>query len=211
MNLLLEKSAAIYDHKHIAELNTKELVPKMTQRRRLTRASKIVIYLDSIINSSNKPIVYGSSFGELECSDKILDSISQHQPISPTVFQNSVYNTAVSYLSIKNQNQSEVMTISSGDNTCKALLDIVKLKALTRPTVCLFATETLDVPNIDNFVAGVSYLEVGVAMTISLTEKDPTIDMQNLQHIKAMPNSISLLVDIAISCKDGENIIPWQI
>jgi hypothetical protein len=212
MNIFIEKFAIIYDQKEITDLNTKLLVPKMVLRRRLTRASKIVIYLDSIIKSTNEPIVYGSSFGELGLSDKILADILQNQPISPTAFQNSVYNTAVSYLSILNKNQNEIQTISSGDNTARALLSLAKLKLYSKKQISVFATETLNVPNTDNFVKDVSYTEVGVAMKISLTNQKPTIDINNIPHITKMPNSISLLVDIVSRCKhDSKNIISWQI
>ena len=100
INLEIVESAFIFAPEEIAELNTKALVPKMLFRRRLTRAAKIAIYLADRVNFERGRIVYGSSFGELLSTANILDSIEKKEPISPTAFQNSVYNTAVSYLSI---------------------------------------------------------------------------------------------------------------
>ena len=43
VNLEILSSAFLVGKEHIEELNTKELVPQMLMRRRLTQASKIVI------------------------------------------------------------------------------------------------------------------------------------------------------------------------
>ena len=45
INLEILNAEYIYSPIQIDELNTKDLVPKMITRRRLTRASKIAIYL----------------------------------------------------------------------------------------------------------------------------------------------------------------------
>lgn len=60
------------------------------------------------------------------------------QPISPTDFQNSVYNTAVSYVSILMHNQYEILTISSGDKTSLNVLKAGALKALDGDEILLF-------------------------------------------------------------------------
>ena len=97
INLEILQSSCIYAPVQIEELNTKQLVPKMVTRRRLTRSGKIAVYLANKVDFTDGRIVYGSSFGELSSTSNILNSINKNEQISPTQFQNSVYNTAVSY------------------------------------------------------------------------------------------------------------------
>ena len=54
INLEILEASYIYDKEEVLNLNTKILVPKMIQRRRLTRASKLIIELISKINFNNE-------------------------------------------------------------------------------------------------------------------------------------------------------------
>ena len=168
INLEILESAYIYAPREIDELYTKELVPKMITRRRLTRAAKIAIFLADKVSFEHGRIVYGSSFGELGPTANILNSINTKEPISPTHFQNSVYNTAVSYLSMLNNNKNEIMTISSGDKTSLNILKLGAIKALDGDTLLLLATETLNIDRIEEVNSCIDFLECGVALIVKV-------------------------------------------
>ena len=212
INLEVINSAYVYSSTQIEELNTKELVPKMVTRRRLTRAAKIAIYLANKVQFNNGRIVYGNSYGELLSTSKILNSIKDKEQISPTVFQNSVYNTAVSYLSMITNNKSEIMTISSGDSTSLNILKAGAVKALDDDTILLLATETLNIEEIEELNQCIDYLEVGVALKVKLTSKNTNIDFMRLSHNKRFPKSLVHMINIA-KCfnKNTTNIIEVNI
>jgi hypothetical protein len=211
INLEILDAAFILDNKEIPELNTKELVPKMITRRRLTRASKIAIYLANEVKYSNERIVFGSSFGELLATHTILNSISEQEAISPTHFQNSVYNTAISYLSILSNNTNEIMTISSGDETSMNILKSGAVKATDGDEILLMAIETLNIPNIEQINSCIDYLECGVALRVKLSSSEATIRIDKSNPLK-IPNSLIELFNIANSFKSDEvNIIEVEI
>lgn len=208
INLEILESAYVYDPKEIEELNTKELVPKMITRRRLTRAAKIAIYLADKVSFLNGRIIYGSSFGELSATANILNSINSKESISPTHFQNSVYNTAVSYLSMLNENKNEIMTISSGDDTSLKILKSGAIKSLDGDTLLLLATETLNIDKIEEVNSCIDFLECGVALKVRLTEEEATIDLDNINNGVKTPKSLGHMLNIAKNMHmDKPNII----
>ncbi|RLA82160.1 MAG: hypothetical protein DRG78_08025 [Epsilonproteobacteria bacterium] len=212
INLEILESSYIYDPIQIEELNTKELVPKMVTRRRLTRASKIAIYLASKISSKDERIVYGSSFGELEATSNILHSINDKTMISPTHFQNSVYNTAISYLSMLNNNKSEIITISSGVNTSLKVLQAGAIKALDGDTISLFVIDALNIAKIDELNNCIDFLECGVALKVKVTEEKETFDCENISNNENFPKSLINMLNIAKSInKDKKNIIKIKL
>lgn len=211
INLEILDACFVCGEKEIEELHTKELVPKMVFRRRLTRASKIAIYLASKIKYENQRVVFGSSFGELHATANILDSINQKVPISPTHFQNSVYNTPVSYLSILSNNQNEIMTISSGDDTSKAVLKSGAIKAFDGDDLILMVVESLNIPKIDQVNNCIDYLECGVALRVKETQKEATLNVDSSNDLK-LPRSCVELVNIAkVFDREKENIVEVQI
>lgn len=208
INLEIIEASYVYDSKEIEELNTKALVPKMMTRRRLTRNAKIAVYLAHNVSFKQGKIVYGSSFGELLATANILNSIANKEPISPTHFQNSVYNTAVSYLSILNDNQEEIVTLSSGDETSQKVLQVGAVKALNEETLLLMAIETLNIENIEEVNRCGSFLEAGVALKVRLSKESPTLNFKDTTPIKDIPNSLQEMFLIAQSIKKGQkNII----
>ncbi|MDC0932256.1 beta-ketoacyl synthase chain length factor [Arcobacteraceae bacterium] len=206
INLQILDACVVLDKTEIVDLNTKKLVPKMVTRRRLTRASKIAIYLASKVNYSNERILFGSSFGELLATDTILNSIADNEPISPTHFQNSVYNTAISYLSILSGNEKEIMTISSGDNTSKNILKSAAVKALDGDELLLMGIETLNIPNINDVNDCIEYLECGVALRVKFTEETANLKVDSKKIIK-IPNSLVELYNVAINTRTEQNNI----
>jgi len=197
INLEILDSSYIYDQVQIQDLNTKELVPKMVTRRRLTRAAKIALYLASEVNFEDGRIVYGNSYAELESTSKILNSINNQEQISPTVFQNSVNNTAVSYLSMVTSNKNEIMTISSGDNTSLNILKAGAIKALDKDTLLLLVTETINIEKIEELNNCIEYLECGVALKVRLTTEDKTIDYMDIKNEEKFPLSVMHMLQIA--------------
>jgi len=201
-------SAYIYASDEIVELNIKTLVPKMMTRRRLTRAAKIAIYLADQVNFEKGRIIYGSSFGELQATAAILEAITKQEMISPTHFQNSVYNTAVSYLSMLHHNQEEIMTISSGDNTALNVLKVGAVKALEEDTILLLVTETLHINHIEKVNKCAVDLECGVALKVKLTYQKATMDFHTFSNEAHIPKAVSQMFNIAKNCHKNEtNII----
>jgi len=208
INLEILDWAYIFDAKEIEDLKTKELVPKMLIRRRLTRAAKIAIFLADKVSFSSGRIVYGSSFGELNATANILNSISDQESISPTHFQNSVYNTAVSYLSMLHGNQSEIMTISSGDDTSQKVLKSAAVKALDGDEILLLVTETLNIEKIEEVNHCIDYLESGVALKVRVTEEKATINYNDISEDIKIPRSLSHMFNIANKAeKNSMNIV----
>jgi len=207
INLEILEASYIYDKEQIKELNTKELVPKMVTRRRLTRSAKIAIYLASKINASTQRIVYGNAYGELNATQSILNSINNKEQISPTVFQNSVYNTAISYLSMLNTNTSEIMTVSSGDITSSNILKAGAIKALDKDEIVLIVTESLNIDHIEDMNSCIEFLEVGVALKVKVTNEENTLSFDNNNDEKYPPSVVSMLNIAKNFNKEQKNII----
>lgn len=196
INLEILDAFYLYHKNSIEDLNTKELVPQMMLRRRLTKASKLVIEALAKIDAKNSRIVYGSSFGELATSANILKAILEDDMLSPTDFQNSVYNTAVSYASILFENKNEMMTISSGDNTSLKVLKAGAIKAMDKDEIVLVCSETLNIENIEEIGTCVDYLECIVALKVKITNKDSNIKISH-DNLDGFPNPIKDMLSIA--------------
>ena len=199
VNLEILSSAYLLGEKSLELPRIKELVPQMMVRRRLTKAAKIAVeLLNSVEQFDNGRIICGSAFGELETTANILNAICDEQPISPTDFQNSVYNTAVSYLSILYHNHNEILTISSGDKTSLNVLKAGALKALDGDVLLLLCFETLNIPNIEQVNHCTDFLESGVALVVRVTEETATLTLQKSELV-GVPNSISEMLYLAQS------------
>ena len=199
VNLEILSSAYLLGEKSLELPRIKELVPQMMVRRRLTKAAKIAVeLLNSVEQFDNGRIICGSAFGELETTANILNAICDEQPISPTDFQNSVYNTAVSYLSILYHNHNEILTISSGDKTLLNVLKAGALKALDGDVLLLLCFETLNIPNIEQVNHCTDFLESGVALVVRVTEETATLTLQK-SELAGVPNSISEMLYLAQS------------
>lgn len=166
-------ASKVYAPKKIEDLEEKRIVPKMMVRRRLTRNAKIMLYLADKCGFENGKIVYASAFGELQATAGITDAILEDTPISPTLFQNSVYNSAPSYFSMLNGDKDEIITISSG---MKSSLDALKTAALqalvSGERVLCVATECLDIENIEEVNSCTSYLESGASVVIEIAKDE---------------------------------------
>ncbi len=166
-------ASKIYAPKKIEDLEEKRIVPKMIIRRRLTRNAKIMLYIADKCAFTNGKIVYASAFGELQSTVGITDAILNETQISPTLFQNSVYNSAPSYFSLLNEDKDEIITISSG---MKSSLDALKTAALqalvSNEKVLCVATECLDINNIEEVNNCTNYLEAGAGVVLEIAHDE---------------------------------------
>lgn len=206
INLEILDSAYLYDEQSVLELNTKELVPKMMLRRRLTQSSKLIIELMDKVNFKNGRIIFGTAYGELKATSNILNNISNNEFISPTDFQNSVYNTPISYASILFQNKHEILTVSSGENTALNTLKAGAIKALDGDEILLVCAETINIDAIEEVNNCIQYLEAAVVLKIKLTDKPETIDFLNKNN-KGFPKSLNEMLTIAKAHEENRNNI----
>lgn len=211
LNLEILDAAYTIGEREIENLHTKELVPKMIQRRRLTRAAKIAIYLANRVDFKSGRIVHGSSFGEIPATANILRSIKDGVNISPTSFQNSVYNTAISYLSMLTSNTSEIVTLSSGEKTALQVLKTGAIKALDGDTLLLLAIETLNIPHIEEVNTCGCTLECGVALKVKQSLNSPTLECNFYAKSENTPTSILPMINIAKNFTPQKNIIGIEI
>lgn len=205
INVKVMATAKVFDARKIADLDEKRLVPKMMLRRRLTRAGKIVVYLSDRCGFENGPIVYGSAFGELQATADIVGAIAEDVSISPTAFQNSVYNTAPSYFSILQENRHEILTLSSGKRTSDDVLSTAALQAVTFGNeILLVCTETMDIEKIEEVNTCSDYLEMGMACRIQVTDEAANVTLSPKEH-KGFPPSVWAILDLIDACEGHEN------
>ena len=190
-------AAKIYAPKKIEDLEEKRIVPKMMLRRRLTRNAKIMLYIADKCGFSGGKVVYASAFGELQSTVGITDAINNASPISPTLFQNSVYNSAPSYFSLLNADKDEIITLSNGD---KSSLDAIKTAALqslvSGEKVLCVASECLDIERIDEVNNCTKYLESGAGVVLEIAkDEDGAVELEKSCE-EELPNSIKELVSL---------------
>ncbi len=183
--LKIVSSAKIYAPTKIETLDEKRLVPHMMTRRRLTRNSKVMLYLSDKCGFEGGKIVYGSCYSELEETSKIAQAVLTKGLLSPTSFQNSVYNTAPSYFSLINKDKDEIITISSGMKTSLDTLKTAALQALVSgERVLCVAIECINIKNIEEVNRCTEYLEAGAAVVLEIA--DDASDAKEIQNIKTV-------------------------
>ncbi|HIP51497.1 MAG TPA: hypothetical protein EYG94_05335 [Campylobacterales bacterium] len=188
-------------------LDEKTLVPKMMLRRRLTRSSKIAIYLASKVNYSNERIIFGSAYGEAKATIDIIDAIYNKTLLSPTAFQNSVHNTPVSYLSILSENTSEVTTVSDLFDTSLSVLKTGAVKALKKNKLLLMSVDAFNIDKVAQLnKCNVTELESGVAMLVEITDEVANIFIEN-QKFSTLSPSLWKMLEIHEKAKDMKNPI----
>ncbi|MCD6173244.1 MAG: beta-ketoacyl synthase chain length factor [Sulfurimonas sp.] len=201
-------ASKIYAPVKIQDLEDKRIVPKMMIRRRLTRNAKIMLYLADKCGFKGGKIVYASAFGELQSSVGITDSILNKTQISPTIFQNSVYNSAPSYFSLLNSDKDEIITVSAGMKSSKDALKIAALQALVSgERVLCVATECLDIKNIDEVNSCTSYLESGAGVVLEIAQDES--DAQEIESLNdnGVIESLADLISVVNMNENGEKKI----
>jgi len=179
VNLKITACAFIDADTRSSDLDEKRIVPKMMLRRRLTRGSKILLYLSDVCNYSDGAVVFGSAYGEVEATASIVHAINDDITISPTAFQNSVYNTPVSYFSLHHKNASEILTLANGDETSRDVLQTAALQALYHKEIFCVVVEAFDIEGIDDMNSCNAKHEMGVAFKMEITQEDANIELRD--------------------------------
>jgi len=191
-------AAKVYAPTKIENLDEKRLVPNMMMRRRLTRNSKVMIYLSDKCDFKGGKIVYGSCYSELEETAKIANAVLDDGLLSPTSFQNSVYNTAPSYYSLVNKDKDEILTISSGMKTSLDTLKTAALQALVsgQKVLCV-CVECINIKNIEEINRCTDYLEAGVAVVLEASDDLSDAKELEMTKTKGIINSLQDLMSVA--------------
>lgn len=207
VNFIVNATATVAAETKCENLDEKRIVPKMMLRRRLTRAARIMVYLADACGYSEGPVVFGSAYGEMQATADIVGAIDAGEPISPTAFQNSVYNTAPSYFSLLHGNKGEILTISSGDETSANVLQTGALQAVTHATeVLLVCCEAIDIPKIEEVNRCTDYLEAGAALTLVPTQAAANVEVTAKAHTGYAP-SLWAMLDVIAACEGRQDCV----
>ena len=212
VTLKIISSAKIYAPEKIADLDEKRLAPNMMMRRRLTRNSRIMLYLSDKCGFEGGKIVYGSCFSEIEETAKIANAILEESMLSPTSFQNSVYNTAPSYFSLINKDTDEIITVSSGMKTSLAALKTAALQALVSgEKVLCICSECLNIKNVNEINKCTSFLEAGVAVVVEIAkDEDNAKEIESLR-VKGIIDSLQDLMSVVQMHENGTDLIRIEL
>jgi len=206
LNIL--SATKIYASKKIENLDEKRIVPKMMLRRRLTRNAKIMLYLADKCGFKGGKIVYASAFGELQSTVGITTAILEEESISPTMFQNSVYNAPPSYFSLLYGDTDEIITISSGMKSSDEALKTAALQALiSGEQILCVASESIDIPNIEQVNNCVEFLESGAAVVLEIAQLQKGAKEIQKGSLDGLISSIVTLFNVASMYENGVNKI----
>jgi len=205
-------SAKIYAPQKLENLDEKRLAPSMMMRRRLTRNSKVMLFLSDKCGFTGGKIVYGSCFSELEETSKIANAVLEEGMLSPTSFQNSVYNTAPSYFSLINKDTDEIITISSGMKTSLDTLKTAALQALiSGEKVLCVAIECINIKNIEEINRCTKFLEAGVALVLEIAKDESGAKDIEPLHVEGIMDSLQDLMCVANMHENGTDKIKVEL
>lgn len=212
INLKILKTHFVSAKEKCENLNEKALVPKMMLRRRLTRNSKIAIYLAHKVGYSNEKIVFGSAYGETKATIDILNSIYRKTPLSPTAFQNSVHNIPVSYLSILSENRKEIVTVSDLFDTSLSVFKVGAIKALKKEKLLLMCVDAFNIDRVSEINrCNVTDLESGVAMLVEITDEKANIFLENQSFKEVSPSIWHMLEVYSKAIRDDNPIVEIEV
>jgi len=206
VNIKILKKAFVSNKVKLDNLNEKELVKKMILRRRLSRSSKILIKLAHECEFKNGNMIYGSAYGEVIDTVNILNSINNNEPVSPSAFQNSVYNTAASYHSILNENKNEILTLSCGDKTSYKVMQQGALATLKEDKVFVSSVEAINFAGVEELNKCNTDLEYGIGFLIQKTEKEANIEI-DMNKQDGVPNSLLWMKNLYDLCENKNECI----
>ena len=195
INIEIVHKALVHHSQKLENLNEKELVKKMVIRRRLSRSSRILVNLANTCNFTQGTMIYGSAYGEVIDTANILNSINNNEAVSPTSFQNSVYNTPASYHSIVHGNTSEISTLSCGDSTSYNVIQQAALSLLTQTSVFVCVSEAINFDGVQVLNKCENELEYGIAFTLKKTDIAANTTVEDLEQ-KGVPSSLSWMKNL---------------
>lgn len=210
--LKILSSAKIYAPQKLENLDEKRLAPSMMIRRRLTRNSKVMLFLADKCGFKDGKIVYGSCFSELEETAKIANAVLEQGMLSPTSFQNSVYNTAPSYFSLIYKDTDEIITISSGMKTSLDTIKTAALQALVSgEKILCVCIECINIKNIQEINRCTKYLEAGVAVVLEITKDEEGAKEIEALHVEGIIDSLQDLMSVASMYENGIDKIKVEL
>lgn len=205
-------SAKIYAPRKLESLDEKRLAPNMMIRRRLTRNSKVFLYLSDKCSFEGGKIVYGSCFSELEETAKIANALLEQGLLSPTSFQNSVYNTAPSYFSLIKGDIDEIITLSNGMKTSLDTLKTAALQALVAAErVLCICIECINIKNIEEINRCTDFLEAGVAVVLEVSKDESGAKELEPLHVKGVMGSLQDLMSVVNMHEKGIDKIKVEL
>jgi len=205
-------SAKIYAPNKIEDLDEKRLAPNMMMRRRLTRNSRIMLYLADKCNFKGGKIVYGSCFSEIEETAKIANAILEKSMLSPTSFQNSVYNTAPSYFSLINKDTDEIITVSSGMKTSLDALKTAALQALVSgEKILCVCSECINIKNVEEINKCTDFLEAGAAVVVEIAKNEDNAKEIESLHVTGIMDSLQDLMSVVNMHENGTDVIRIEL
>jgi len=212
VTIKIVSSTKIYAPEKIEDLDEKRLAPNMMMRRRLTRNSRLMLFLADKCGFKDGKIVYGSCFSEIEETAKIANAILEESMLSPTSFQNSVYNTAPSYFSLINKDTDEIITVSSGMKTSLDALKTAALQAMVSgEKVLCVCSECININNIEEINICTAYLEAGVAVVLEVVkDNDDAKEIEPL-HVKNIIGSLQDLMSVVNMHENGTDLIRVEL
>ena len=161
------------------------------ESRRTTKLIKLAIHcLQSMNTPDNSALVFASSNGDIEITDKICTSLTKSPKfVSPTLFHNSVHNAPAGYYSIANNNKSPSTSISAGQTTfANGLLEAYTQVLAEKTKVLFVAYDTQTPQNIKKLQNIVYDLSLALSLSPKITEK--TIASISLKIVKNKKNSL---------------------
>ena len=211
ITLEIKSCHAIWDKIEIKELNEKSNIPDAMIRRRLTRSSKILIYLANKVGFTSGKTVFATELGECGATSEIMGSILNNTNISPTAFQNSVHNTPASYLSILSSNTGEFVTVSDFDANGANILKVAAIKALSKKEILIACVDALNVKEIDKInKCKIEFLEAGVALKVGLSDKQPNIEFSNKSY-NGFLKSFHTMLELCENFENNKTIFEVEI
>ncbi|WP_338166177.1 beta-ketoacyl synthase chain length factor [Vibrio sp. 10N] len=152
-------------------------IPKSILRRSSTLTREVLALSDFIFGSDIDFLVFATKHGELNRTQKLLQSLAHNQELSPTQFAQSVHSTAAGLLTIANSQNVSFTTVCASDDTfAMAMVEAVShLGSSPGSTVCLVLADEYPPPDLEPFInrddAGVlaMMLTAGTDFRFSLT------------------------------------------
>lgn len=129
-------------------------IPKSILRRSSTLTREVLALSDFIFGSDIDFLVFATKHGELNRTQKLLQSLAHNQELSPTQFAQSVHSTAAGLLTIANSKNVSFTTICASDNTFSmAMVEAAShLSASPGSTVCLVLADEYPPPDLEPFI-----------------------------------------------------------
>jgi len=167
---------------HQDEPNIK-LIPAMLRRRLSTEAKAAVSFVMDLSGSDRLPILWCSRYGSLARSARMMQSIADQVPMSPTDFSLSVHNAEAGIYSIAHLNKQPVIALSSAhDPLYNYLLEAQLMAQEEQHDVIVVLTDQVIPESLQN-IALDSSVSFSVVLRISAQEKGAALPLQTLKGV----------------------------